>query len=59
MFCGYGCHLEKDGEGRFEKMKLTHPKQYEWIMKSWENGGLGYKEIIDWLNENGNLCIKY
>ena len=59
MFCGYGCHLEKEGEGRFERMKETHPKQYEWIMKPWDEGGLGYKEVIDWLNENGNLNIKY
>ena len=59
MFCGYGCHLEKPGEGRFELMKKTHPKQYEWIMKDWDAGGLGYKRVIDWLNENGNLHIRY
>ena len=59
MFCGYGCHLEKPGEGRFERMKKTHPKQYEWIMKDWDAGGLGYKRVIDWLNENGNLHIRY
>ena len=58
MFCGFGCHLEK-GEGRFERMKKTHPKQYEWIMKPWEQGGLGYKEVIDWINEHGNLNIRY
>lgn len=58
MFCGYGCHLEKS-PGRFERMKLTHPKQYEYIMKSWEAGGLGFKEIIDWINEHGNLNIRY
>lgn len=59
MFCGYGCHLEKPGEGRFEMMKETHPKQYEYIMKPWDEGGLGYKQVIDWLNENGNLNIRY
>lgn len=59
MFCGYGCHLEKPGEGRFERMKETHPKQYEYIMKPWDKGGLGYKQVIDWLNENGNLNIRY
>lgn len=59
MFCGYGCHLEKEGEGRFERMKETHPKQYEYIMKPWDKGGLGYKEVIDWINENGNLHIQY
>ena len=59
MFCGFGCHNEKPGEGRFERMKETHPKQYAYIMKPWDEGGLGYKEVIDWLNENGNLNIKY
>lgn len=59
MFCGFGCHLEKEGEGRFERMKITHPKTYEYIMKPWEEGGLNYKEVIDWINEHGNLNIKY
>lgn len=59
MFCGFGCHLEKEGEGRFEKMKETHPKQYEWIMRDWDKGGLGYKNVIDWINEHGNLNIRY
>lgn len=59
MFCGFGCHLDKEGEGRFELMKTTHPKQYEWIMKPWSEGGLGYKEVIDWINEHGNLHIRY
>lgn len=59
MFCGYGCHLEKPGEGRFEIMKKTHPKQYEYIMRPKDQGGLGYKEVIDWINEHGNLNIRY
>ena len=59
MFCGYGCHLEKPGEGRFERMKTTHPKQYEYIMKPWDQGGLGYKDVIDWINEHGDLHIRY
>ena len=103
MFCGFGCHLEKPGEGRFERMKLTHPKQYAYLfgdgkwmfeirnangskinvkrvpystMMKWAeqnkdnpnfviskryvpDKGLGYKEVIDWLNEHGNLDIRY
>lgn len=59
MFCAYGCHLEKQGNGRFLKMKETHPKQYEYIMKPIEQGGLGYKEIIDWINEHGGFNIEY
>ena len=58
MFCGYGCHLEKS-PNRFERMKETHPKQYHYIMKPVSDGGLGYKEIIDWINEHGNMNIKY
>lgn len=58
MFCGYGCQFEK-GKSRFELMKESHPKQYEYIMRPWEDGGLGYKEIIDWMNEHGDLDIKY
>ena len=58
MFCGYGCHLEKS-PNRFERMKETHPKQYEYIMKPVEKGGLGFKEVIDWINEHGNMNIKY
>lgn len=59
MFCGFGCTQEAEGEGRFERMKETHPKQYEWIMKDWDKGGLGYKKVIDWINEHGNLNIRY
>lgn len=58
MFCGYGCHLEKS-PNRFERMRETHPKVYDYIMRPTEQGGLNYKEIIDWMNENGNMNIKY
>ena len=57
MFCGFGCHLNNDQ--RFCLMKKTHPKQYDYIMRPESQGGLNYKEIIDWLNEHGNLNIKY
>ena len=59
VFCGYGCHREPTGEGRFERLKVTHPKIYDYIMRPWDDGGLNYKEVIDWINEHGNLHIKY
>lgn len=31
MFCGFGAHLDK-GEGRFVRLKKTHPKQYNYCM---------------------------
>jgi len=57
MYCGFGCHIGNDQ--RFVRMKETHPKQYEWIMKPTCDGGLGYKDIIDWINEHGNMHIQY
>ena len=59
IFCQYGCHLEKPGKSKFQMLKETHPKIYDYIMKPTENGGLGYKDVIDWLNEHGNLNIRY
>lgn len=58
MWCGFGSHLEKP-PGRFERMKETHPKQYDYIMRPEEEHGLGYKWKIDWINEHGNLHIPY
>ena len=68
MFCLFGAHLEKR-EGRLERMKRTHPKRYEYVMSGGEFGedgmwipnskGLGFKFVIDWLNEHGNLHIRY
>ena len=40
-------------------MKETHPKLYNYIMRPLDKGGLNYKEIIDWLNENGKFNIEY
>lgn len=35
IFCGFGFHLEKKGETRFQRLARTHPKQYDYCM----NGG--------------------
>lgn len=59
IFCMFGCHLQKPGEGKIETLKQTHPKIHEYLLRPWEAGGLNYKEVIDWLNENGNLNIRY
>ena len=57
MFCGFGCHLGEDQ--RFVRLKETHPKVYEYIMKPVEDGGLGYKDMLEWINENGNMDIEF
>lgn len=45
MFCMFGCHLEAS-PNRFERMKESHPKQYEYCMKSVEQGGLGLDKVL-------------
>lgn len=60
-FCMFGAHCEKAGEGRFERMKVTHPQIYDFVMRSQDQGGLNYKEVIDWVNENNGkgIIIRY
>lgn len=48
MFCMFGAHLEEH-PNKFERMKETHPKQYEWCLKDVENGGLGLAKVLDFI----------
>lgn len=69
IFCGFGAHLEK-GETRFEKLKVTHPKQYAYCIEGggydidglWKPNkeGLGMGHVFDVLNRiYGNDFIRY
>lgn len=69
IFCGFGAHLEK-GEGRFRRLKRTHPKQYDFCINGGgydDNGiwkpnekGLGMGHVFDELNKlYGENFIKY
>ena len=68
IFCGFGAHREK--ESRFERLKKTHPRQYEYCIGGGEyneNGlwvpnknGLGMGHVFDELNKiYGEGFIKY
>lgn len=57
VFCGFGCHMKDDT--RFLDLKKTHPKLYSYIFKPESEGGMGYKEKIDWINTHGGFDIKY
>ncbi len=58
MFCAFGAHLEK-GVNRFERMKLTHPKHYQFCIGGgafdtdglWKptKDGLGYARVLDYI----------
>lgn len=68
MFCAFGAHLEK-GITRFQRLKQTHPKQYDYCLNGGEfvNGiwqpnkqGLGMKYVFDTLNRlYGDDFIRY
>ena len=44
MFCMFGVHLEK-GENRFQRMKRTHPKIYDYCINN-----LGIGKCLDLIN---------
>lgn len=48
VFCGFGCHLEKE-PNRFQRLKITHPKLWNYCMKPWSEGGLGMKEVLEYI----------
>lgn len=58
MFCGFGCHLEPE-PNRFQKMKETHQKQYEYCINGGEydesgiwapnKNGLGMSRVLDFI----------
>lgn len=43
MFCMFGCHLEKE-PNRFQRMKETHPKQYDYCINK-----LGLGKVLDYI----------
>lgn len=48
IFCGFGCHMEK-GENRFQRLKKTHPRQYDYCMRPVDEKGLGMIEILKYI----------
>ena len=69
IFCAFGCHLDRE-PSRFQRLKVTHPRQYEYCIGGGEydeNGiwkpnkqGLGMGHVFDELNKiYGDGFIKY
>lgn len=57
IFCMFGCHLEKE-PNRFQRLKETHPKQYEYCINGggmvegkWQPSkeGLGLGKVLDYI----------
>ena len=58
IFCMFGCHLEKE-PNRFQRLKETHPRQYEYCIgggemvdEKWQPSkeGLGLGKVLDYIN---------
>ena len=58
IFCMFGCHLEKE-PNRFQRLKKTHPRQYEYCISGGEyvdgkwqpsKEGLGLGKVLDYIN---------
>lgn len=69
IFCAFGCHLEKE-PSRFQRLKETHPKQYNYCLNGGEynedglwqpnKDGLGMRHVFEELNAiYGDGFIKY
>jgi 3'-phosphoadenosine 5'-phosphosulfate sulfotransferase (PAPS reductase)/FAD synthetase len=54
VYCGYGCQREKEGEGRFERMKITHPQLYKYVIENMKMG-----DVFKKVNELCGTNIKY
>lgn len=48
VFCGFGAHLEKE-PNRYQRLKVTHPKLWEYCMKEMNRGGLGMREPLEYI----------
>lgn len=48
ILCGFGCHLEKE-PNRFQMLKETHPKLWNYCMKPIEDGGLGLRHVMEYI----------
>ena len=60
IFCMFGCHLEKE-PNRFQRLKKTHPKQYDYCINGGEmvdgywqpnKKGLGLGKVLDYIGVN-------
>ena len=51
VFCGFGCHIEKE-PNRFQRLKDSHPNLYRFCMRPLDQGGLGLKDVFDYINKS-------
>lgn len=53
VFCMFGIMFDRH---RFLKLKATHPRLWEYCMRSWDEGGLGMREVCDYIGIPTGCC---
>lgn len=48
VFCMFGAHLDKE-PNRFQKLQRTHPDLWRYCMKPYDDGGLGLREVLEFM----------
>lgn len=48
VFCMFGAHLDKE-PNRFQKLQRTHPDLWRYCMKPYDEGGLGLREVLEFM----------
>lgn len=48
VFCMFGVHLDKE-PNRFQRLQKTHPQLWRYCMKPVEDGGLGLREVLEFM----------
>lgn len=48
VFCMFGAHLDKE-PNRFQKLQRTHPDLWRYCMKPYNEGGLGLREVLEFM----------
>jgi 3'-phosphoadenosine 5'-phosphosulfate sulfotransferase (PAPS reductase)/FAD synthetase len=48
IFCAFGAHLDTQPT-RFQRLQQTHPKLWRYCMKDWEAGGLGLRQVLEYI----------
>lgn len=65
MYCAFGVTEEKE-PNRFQRMQKNYPKRYDLCMKPVENGGLGMKQVLEYMDvpyetweSVGQMCLQF
>lgn len=48
IFCMFGAHCDKEPT-RFQQLQKTHPKLWRYCMKDFEAGGLGMRQVLEYM----------